>query len=277
MEKTIEIPEGYEARIEGNKVILERKESEDEKTRKGLIWHLEELRAWKVGTLSPIRLSADYDVWIAYLERQKERGPLSKNEEYTLARIIEYLEDNDCPSEWKDLLHDVYSLPYQKEQQPAEWSKEDEKMLADIVFAIREVWQEKDANRMIAKLKSLRPQPKVEWSEEDKMHFNNAILAAQKKWGAESCTAKFLKSPCPRWKPSKEQPEVDLENFISDFFDKKDAENNGRWSEDDIVEAITKAYELGRARKEESVSIAESPSKTFPRVNEFDCGSSYRH
>lgn len=49
-----------------------------------------------------------------------------------------------------------------------------------------------------------------------------------------------------------EQLEVDLEKFISDFFDKKDAENNGRWSEDDIVEAITKAYELGlNARKEE--------------------------
>ena len=29
MEKTIEIPEGYKARIEGNKVILEPKESED--------------------------------------------------------------------------------------------------------------------------------------------------------------------------------------------------------------------------------------------------------
>ena len=37
-------------------------------------------------------------------------------------------------------------------------------------------------------------------------------------------------------------------------------------------------YELGlNAKKEESVSVAESPSKTFPRVNEFDCGSSYRH
>ena len=53
---------------------------------------------------------------IAWLEKQKERGPLSKDEEYTLARIIEYLEDNDCPSEWKNLLHDVYAFPYQKEQ-----------------------------------------------------------------------------------------------------------------------------------------------------------------
>jgi hypothetical protein len=37
MKKTIEIPEGYEARIESNKVILEPKESEDERIRKALI------------------------------------------------------------------------------------------------------------------------------------------------------------------------------------------------------------------------------------------------
>lgn len=46
-----------------------------------------------------------------------------------------------------------------------------------------------------------------------------------------------------------EQPVVDLEKFISDFFDKKDAENNGRWSEDDIVEAMTQAFELGQRTK----------------------------
>ena len=37
MNKELEIPEGYEARIEGNKVILERKESEDERIRKALV------------------------------------------------------------------------------------------------------------------------------------------------------------------------------------------------------------------------------------------------
>ena len=36
MEKIIEIPEGYEARIDGNKIILEPKESEDERIRKEL-------------------------------------------------------------------------------------------------------------------------------------------------------------------------------------------------------------------------------------------------
>ena len=29
--------------------------------------------------------------------------------------------------------------------------------------------------------------------------------------------------------------------------------------------------------KEEFVGVAESPLKTFPRVNDFECGSSYRH
>lgn len=43
-----------------------------------------------------------------------------------------------------------------------------------------------------------------------------------------------------------EQPEVDLEKFISDFIDKKDAENNGRWCEEDIIEAMTQSYKFGR-------------------------------
>ena len=28
---------------------------------------------------------------------------------------------------------------------------------------------------------------------------------------------------------------------------------------------------------EETINVAESPSKTFPRVNEFETGASYRH
>lgn len=29
--------------------------------------------------------------------------------------------------------------------------------------------------------------------------------------------------------------------------------------------------------EKEHVGVAESPSKTFPRVNDFECGGSYRH
>ena len=43
-----------------------------------------------------------------------------------------------------------------------------------------------------------------------------------------------------------EQSEVDFEKFISDFIDKKDAENNGRWCEEDIIEAMTQSYKFGR-------------------------------
>ena len=50
-------------------------------------------------------------------EKQKERGPLTKEEEYTLHRIIEYLEDETCPSEWINLLHDIYCLPYEKQKE----------------------------------------------------------------------------------------------------------------------------------------------------------------
>lgn len=47
-----------------------------------------------------------------------------------------------------------------------------------------------------------------------------------------------------------EQTEVDLEKFISDFIDKKDVENQGRWSEEDIIEAIEKSFNFGlNARK----------------------------
>ena len=48
---------------------------DDEKIRKGLIQHLKELRNWKVGTLSPIKVPAHYDAWITYLEKQQGRKP----------------------------------------------------------------------------------------------------------------------------------------------------------------------------------------------------------
>ena len=48
MNKEIEIPEGHEARIEGNKVILERKESEDERIRKALVKTFEKVNGIKV-------------------------------------------------------------------------------------------------------------------------------------------------------------------------------------------------------------------------------------
>ena len=105
------IPEGMEAIIKDGKVIVREKESEDERMRKMLIDRVR----------SAEELTDELREWIlTYLEKQKERGPLTKDEEYILHRIIEHLEDETCPSDWISLLHDIYCLPYekQKEQKP---------------------------------------------------------------------------------------------------------------------------------------------------------------
>lgn len=49
-----------------------------------------------------------------------------------------------------------------------------------------------------------------------------------------------------------EQLEVDIEQFISDFIEQKDAETHGRWCEEDIIEAMEQSFALGlNARKED--------------------------
>ena len=63
---------------------------------------------------------------LAYLENRKSKVLLTKEEEYILHRIIEYLEDETCPSEWINLLHDIYCLPYEKQKETdIRWFKSD--------------------------------------------------------------------------------------------------------------------------------------------------------
>lgn len=76
MEKTIEIPEGYEARIDGNKVIIEKKEDVDEKIRRGLLRFLGDI-ADKLFALHGISKNDA----LAYLEKQKEQKPTEWSEE----------------------------------------------------------------------------------------------------------------------------------------------------------------------------------------------------
>lgn len=98
-------------------LIPELAESEDERIRKALIHLISE----QDGILTAINGINVKDI-LAYLEKQKARGPLTKEEEYTLSRIIEQLEDEGCPQSWKDLLYDIYNLPYEKA------SEEDERI-----------------------------------------------------------------------------------------------------------------------------------------------------
>ena len=148
MEKTIEIPEGYEARVEGNKVILEPKESEDERIRKELIqYHTDGMKdsPWFTQTLR------HKDV-LAYLERQKaivmhtpryappeqkEQQPVQDEEEREYVRtlkslIADFLRDKDEID--REYYQDIYDWLDGRhiEQKLAEWSEEDVEKLANI-------------------------------------------------------------------------------------------------------------------------------------------------
>ena len=60
-------------------------------------------------------------------------------------------------------------------------------------------------------------------------------------------------------------------------YDTKNARFNGYCAKTDANTSRTKLNRFLDKLSEEEVGVAESPAKTFPRVNEFDCGSSYRH
>ena len=113
MNKEIEIPEGYEARIEGNKVVLELRESEDEKIRKQLINFASTYEFWKAEQLTKEEV-------VAYLEKQKEQPT---NEE--MLRTLR--------TEYEKGVADTIAKYEQKEQKLAEWSDEDEKIMQTMI------------------------------------------------------------------------------------------------------------------------------------------------
>lgn len=88
MHQEISIPEGFTATIEGNKIILTKTESEDEKIRKALIEYFNEqcdMSDWN-GVYG-------YQV-IAWLEKQGEQNPAwSEEDENRLTNIIIMLKE----------------------------------------------------------------------------------------------------------------------------------------------------------------------------------------
>jgi len=114
-------------------LIPELTESEDEKIRKGLINHLKELRDWKVGTMSPIKVKEHYDAWIAYLEKQKDASKaieaVDRIDKYIGEHVANAHDMKDSNPDkkyyqgWDDvlaimagILQDVYSDEKQQEQ-----------------------------------------------------------------------------------------------------------------------------------------------------------------
>ena len=138
MNKEIEIPEGYEARIEGNKVILEKKESEDEGIRKFIIDCIDELRKANAE-------NADFNGCcseaIAYLEEHKEPTWTAEDESFVkhiLPRILNpdkwTLDQISADKRQLTAFIERQKRKYAKEQKPAEWSEEDEKIAKSLAF-----------------------------------------------------------------------------------------------------------------------------------------------
>lgn len=151
MNKEIEIPDGYEAIIEGNKVIIKQKESEDERIRKELLAYIKTHPAAPEGHIEQSVLSS----WIAYLENQKEQ-------------------QSSTPED----IAAAYQMGLAKgrnEQQPAEWSEEQEKMRRMALECLDHISCESKIP-VVNWLKSLRPQPHWKPSEEQISALERAII-----------------------------------------------------------------------------------------------------
>lgn len=128
-----EHPECFsEAQKAAEFVFPELNENEDERIRKALIALLE--FCLEDGSAIAPGFNETKEQALTWLEKQcepKQPNRLSKNQEYTLNRIIEYLEDNSCSEEWLDLLHEIHDAPYIK-QKSVKWTVQDDDMLLEI-------------------------------------------------------------------------------------------------------------------------------------------------
>lgn len=199
------------ARLNGvpiEEVLPELRESEDERIRKIITDSV----FYQYGAGVEYKDVLDY---LDKLEKQKERCLLTKEEEYILHRIIEYLEDETCPSEWINLLHDIYCLPYKKyeEQKPAEVDESTKRLNDNWMkqhFDDYKGWNKATINgEPIPTENQSVDIPLTEWSEEDEnarqnliAHFEGKILRLSGE--AKKEAVDWLKSLRPSWKPSEE-------------------------------------------------------------------------
>ena len=243
-----EIPEGYEARIEGNKIILERKESEDEKIRKFIV----ETVFRSYGD------SQEYLDVLAYLERQKEQKPIFKKGDKVIWQDEEF---NILDVNGDSYNVGGYTLPFYRqnelnliEQKSAEWSEEDEYAWKRL-FAIVENWEaevqswtsnKEDIAKIKNMLNSLHPQPKENIEEKidnffdalgDCGYMQDEILKIKRLWKDAGLTMPQPKKQIPIkvWKPSEEQ--IDDLQMLLDDLNNLDNKNNVKmikvfhWSE----------------------------------------------
>ena len=241
MHQEIFIPEGFEATIDGNKIILKKKESEDERIRKELLNHC--IKAANGETM--VVSTDDYYRWSKWLEKQGT-SYTKKDVDNAYVEGMAFAKDElEKQGEQKSVGEEIVEAlrtEYEKgradafAQMQKEWSKEDEKCIrlsTDIIdSALRAGFcVQLDRDRCVDWFNSikdrLQPQTKQEWSEEDKdmIQALNACINAAIKGGMNYISfdsksiligkvKNWLKSlkgrvqPKNHWKPSKEQVEA---------------------------------------------------------------------
>lgn len=248
------IPDGMEAIIDGNKVIIRKKEGEDERIRKSLV---EYFRKFKPKDMWDEMFSFG-DV-LSYLERQKDKREIDFAEgkvegvkqtcqeikdamylfepkdltpfeltfrDYIDSAIRYCLSGEGYQQYIKEWAADLLNIEKKKEQKPAEWSEEDEKMLDAIIHDVMTLHNAKNLEELknkVSWLKSLRPQPKQEWSQEDNEFADDAIACVTRCYKRYIDNKDFYQSLrhntldikrwllnvrkrlSPHWKPSEEQ------------------------------------------------------------------------
>ena len=211
-EWTYTIPEGMEAEIKDGRIIIKRKESDDERIRKDLIKYLESDR-----DCQPCQDVSFYDSSIAWLEKQKKQKSVEcikfDNEfENQISRLIASVLNGEYEYNEGFVKYVAQSLlNYAKnELKPAEWSEDDENNIGKLHRLLVICQSEKkfiptsEYEKLDKWLKSLRPQPKQEWGEEDEHRRNDAIyfLETAKKHYADTSeielTVAWLKSLRPQ-------------------------------------------------------------------------------
>ena len=192
--------EELEARI---KKALPKKESEDERIRKRLVEYFNGFydRFSSRNNVNVHWEGLEVKAVIAYLEKQKDASDaieaVERIESYITANTANSWEmDNSDPRkkyycgvddvlvDISGILQGVYVKP--KEQKPAEWSEEDEKMLSACIEAVGSMSVRSDVKTLRDWLRSLRPQPSWKPSEKQMKCLVKCVNRAREMYNASA-------------------------------------------------------------------------------------------
>lgn len=214
--KEIEIPEGYEARIEGNKVIIEPKESKDERIKKELLDYLKDKKkkldylCFELGDVknAPFSEAKQVDDFLAYLERQEESWVPTDEQRHALGMVIKHSNPNaDSTKVLESLLDDLTKIANSK---VAKWKENQKEQKPVTKFKVGDKVHFKGDDVNILTITGLREdayctdsaygpilfsdqdeweivqQKPAEWSEEDEKAIERAIDCVRA-WEVDYC------------------------------------------------------------------------------------------